>query len=94
MGEQSFQNLFRDQVELKKSQPTLLDFSRRKIPVRGQFPALTVHKSETAVVTFHITQVEHHFWVLMPYKLLASRLWAQNYTALLWPNIDTNQVKR
>lgn len=94
MKEQSFQNLFRDQVELKKSQPTLLDFSRRKIPVRGQFPALTVHKLETAVVTFHITQVEHHFWVLMPYKLLVSRLWAQNYTALLWPNIDTNQVKR
>lgn len=56
MKEQSFQNLFRDQVELKKSQPTLLDFSRRKIPVRGQFPALTVHKSETAVVTFHITK--------------------------------------
>nr|XP_037279754.1 uncharacterized protein K02A2.6-like [Rhipicephalus microplus] len=53
MGEHQFQGLFANAAQLTSSHLTLLDFSRRKIPVLGSFHAIVTYKE--AIVTFHVT---------------------------------------
>lgn len=55
MGEHQFQSLFVNAIQLKSSHLTLLDFSRRKIPVLGSFHAIVSYKGKEAIVTFHVT---------------------------------------
>lgn len=96
MGEHNFRSRFRDQVELKKSQITLLDFSRRKIPVHGQFTALVTYKSETAVVTFHVTPGGTSLLGVDAVKALGLQIVGTELRCLnmaVEPNVDTKGPK-
>ncbi|XP_077564735.1 uncharacterized protein LOC144180229 [Haemaphysalis longicornis] len=96
MGEHNFRSRLRDQVELKKSQITLLDFSRRKIPVHGQFTALVTYKSETAVLTFHVTPGGTSLLGIDAVKALGLQIVGTELRCLNMaaePNVDTKGPK-